>query len=247
MPSAWPSTGIRVLSWMKRTSSLEPRGMIRSTRPSSLSRARLSWREVSRARASADTGERARPACRAERIAAQLRLASLPPLSRAPLPERIAREAICITASGLASKITPSTPRGTLSRSSTSPSASSVWSWRRPIGSARAATWRTPSMAAASLRSSSFRRATRAGARPALAAASRSAWLAATIVAASASRASAMASTAVCRSPSASCPRAMAARRTAAARCSSSGEGSGTLTAWAGCREAPSSATAQPV
>ena len=54
-------------------------------------------------------------------MAAQLPLASRPPLSRAPLPERIAREAICITASGRASKITPSTPSGTVTRSSTSP------------------------------------------------------------------------------------------------------------------------------
>jgi hypothetical protein len=95
--------------------------MIRSTSPSSLSRPRLSSRLVSSSRACGATAELANPACRASTIAAQLQLASLPPLSRVPLPERIAREAICITASGRASKITPTTPRGTVTRSSTRP------------------------------------------------------------------------------------------------------------------------------
>lgn len=43
------------------------------------------------------------------------------PFNRAPLPERIARDAICMTASGLASKITPTTPSGTETRSRTNP------------------------------------------------------------------------------------------------------------------------------
>ena len=95
--------------------------MIRSTRPSSFSSPRLSSRLVSSSRASGATSLAASPWRRAVRMAAQLPLASRPPLSRAPLPERIAREAICITASGRASKITPSTPRGTVTRSSTKP------------------------------------------------------------------------------------------------------------------------------
>ena len=161
-------------------------------------------------------------------MAVQLRLASRPPLSRAPLPERMASEAICITASGRASKITPTTPSGTLRRSSTSPSSSSVWSWRRPSGSSRAATWRTPSMAPSSLAASSLRRATRGAARPSAAAASRSARFAARISSRSASRASAMASRAPRRSAPLVWASPVAARRTAAARANSSGEGSGT-------------------
>ncbi len=47
MPSAWPSTGIRVWAWMCRTRALEPRGITRSTRSSSASRASTSSRPSS--------------------------------------------------------------------------------------------------------------------------------------------------------------------------------------------------------
>ena len=191
---------MRVLSWIKRTSALEPRGMIKSTSPSSLSNARLSSRDVSNSRACGETAEAAKPERRADRIAVQLRLASRPPLRMAPLPERIAKDAICITASGRASKITPRTPRGTLNRSSTKPESNSRCIWRTPTGSGSSATWRTPSIAPANFLASNFNRATRAGAKPSAAAASKSAALAATIWLASASRASAIAKTAWRRS-----------------------------------------------
>ena len=246
--------------------------MIRSTRPSSLSRAKLSSLLVSNSRALAaikspaagsiatGIGGRgllasgfvadvslaaelsamgsgagivwgmplAKPWRRAAMIAPQLRLASRPPFKMAPLPERIAREAIWIAASGRASKITPTTPRGTVSRSSTRPWSSSVCSCRRPRGSSRAATWRTPAIAASSLAPSNFSRAIRAGANPSEAAASISAWLAARIKWRSLSKAEAIASTAARRSASLHWPRAMALRRTPAARCNNSGLGSGT-------------------
>ena len=80
--------------------------------------------------ASGDTELEANPALSAPITASLVQRASRPPLRRAPFPERIAKEAICIRASGRASKITPTTPRGTDTRSRRRPSSSSRWSWR---------------------------------------------------------------------------------------------------------------------
>eukprot|EP00955_Chlamydomonas_euryale_P030543 321713-Chlamydomonas_euryale.AAC.1 len=44
MPSAWPSTGMRVERWMKDTSALPPRGITRSMTSSSERRSLISSR-----------------------------------------------------------------------------------------------------------------------------------------------------------------------------------------------------------
>ena len=63
------------------------------------------------------------------------RAASLPPLSNSPLPERMASEAICGSASGRDSKITSSTPSGDVTRVSSRPEEISVRETTRPRGS----------------------------------------------------------------------------------------------------------------
>ena len=67
------------------------------------------------------------PCFKALTIAVLVKLASLPPLSITPLPDLIAKELICMTASGLDSKITPRTPIGTVFLSKISPLESSLF------------------------------------------------------------------------------------------------------------------------
>ena len=68
-----------------------------------------------------------KPCCKALTIAMFVKLASLPPFSITPFPDLIARELICITASGLDSKITPRTPIGSVFLSKISPLESSLF------------------------------------------------------------------------------------------------------------------------
>mmetsp|Transcript_6822 Transcript_6822/g.19669 ORF Transcript_6822/g.19669 Transcript_6822/m.19669 type:complete len:257 (-) Transcript_6822:1478-2248(-) len=163
MPSAWPSTGILVLFWMCDTRELEPRGMTRSMTSLWDSRSATPSRLVTRLMRSRPTsGATSSMASTMIRCRISLlRVASLPPFSSSPFPDRMARLAICGSASGRASKMISTTPMGLDTFSNTSPSAISILLIWRPMGSSWAAMARMPAARACSLAGLSLRRCMR--------------------------------------------------------------------------------------
>ena len=109
------------------------------------------------------------------------RIASRPPLRSTALPLLRHRPAICTSASGRDSKITPTTPIGQLTRERISPSASSVRSCSCPMGSSICASARRPAHTSSSLPWSNFSRFSAGAERPSAFAASRSCAFAAKI------------------------------------------------------------------
>ena len=104
-----------------------------------------------------------------------------PPLSMAQLPLLMQSVEIWTMASGRASKITPMTPMGQVTRLSTRPWSSSRRSSTRPTGSGSETRLSMPAHTSASLCSSNSRRLRTAGATFASSAAARSLALAAKI------------------------------------------------------------------
>eukprot|EP00756_Hemistasia_phaeocysticola_P018443 Hpha_TRINITY_DN15594_c2_g3::TRINITY_DN15594_c2_g3_i1::g.107773::m.107773 len=167
IPSAWPRTGTSVLAMTYFTNSLDPRGMMRSMYSDSFSICAVCSLVVSSATTSSGTFAFRSPSLIAATMAVHVRTASLPHLSSTPLPDFTASEAIWRAASGRASKMMPSTPSGTVTRRSTSPSESSRLISVAPMGSGRRATSRTPVTVVSSLDPLKTRRACSAGATPA--------------------------------------------------------------------------------
>mmetsp|Transcript_2547 Transcript_2547/g.9778 ORF Transcript_2547/g.9778 Transcript_2547/m.9778 type:complete len:361 (+) Transcript_2547:2401-3483(+) len=208
---------------MLRTRAFEPRGTTRSTnsadrgwpridatssRLSTSATASDSFSRPARGLASSSRGGAAaasRASAMTRRRHAHDRRASLPPLRTSPQPARSARQAICGSASGRASKMTSTTPSEVDRFSRTRPSASSRRSATRPRGSGIAASARAPAASDASFFCERPSRClSAAGTSPSspLAAASTSSALAARISSACASSASATAPrSAVRRSP----------------------------------------------
>mmetsp|Transcript_135 Transcript_135/g.530 ORF Transcript_135/g.530 Transcript_135/m.530 type:complete len:232 (-) Transcript_135:1149-1844(-) len=142
-PSACPSTGILVEDWMWLTSAFEPRGMTRSMTSSRASSSLMVSRLVTSPMTPGSTSG-ASAATTARCMALLLRVASLPPFSSRPLPERSASAAICGSASGRLSKMIMSTPSGLVRCSSVRPSATSMRERRRSSGSSWSAMERMP-------------------------------------------------------------------------------------------------------
>mmetsp|Transcript_21512 Transcript_21512/g.66726 ORF Transcript_21512/g.66726 Transcript_21512/m.66726 type:complete len:314 (-) Transcript_21512:875-1816(-) len=136
-----------VFFWMCDTSAFDPRGITRSISLSSASSAPISAREVT----SPITPLFTRPEV-AFSTASTITLCSIafdfsasrPPFSNKPLPLRSASAAICGSESGRDSKITMSTPIGTDSFVSSTPSDSSMRDSTLPIGSSCSASERMP-------------------------------------------------------------------------------------------------------
>ena len=216
-PSAWPMTGMRERSMMLRTNAFEPRGMIRSTYSSSASSALTSSRVCSRPSAPAGTPQRTAASCIAAKSARLVASASLPPLSSAALPLLRHRDAICTSASGRDSKITPITPIGQETRYRSRPGASCVASSVQPSGSGSAASACRPSSTVRSLASSKRRRLSSGAARCCSRARARSARLASKMSARRARSVSAAHSSARLRTSALSAASAGAASRAACA------------------------------
>ena len=174
-------TGIFVFSMIYRTNALEPRGISRSTQSSHSRRASISlWAEACSRLPSGIPAETA-----ASRISSNRTLfvdaVSFPPFRTAQLPLLMHRQLICTSASGLASKMIPITPIGTLTRSSTSPSSSSRFRVILPHGSCRDTRLSIPARQSPSLCSSNFSRFFTESAMPFASARSRSSRFAAKI------------------------------------------------------------------
>mmetsp|Transcript_20977 Transcript_20977/g.64988 ORF Transcript_20977/g.64988 Transcript_20977/m.64988 type:complete len:319 (-) Transcript_20977:703-1659(-) len=151
------------LMWL--TSAFEPRGMTRSITSSSASSSVMVSRLVTSPMTAGSTSG-ASADITARCMALLDRMASLPPLSSRPLPERSASAAICGSASGRLSKMIMSTPSELVRCSSTSPSASSVRASRRSSGSSESAMERMPDASCCSLPGFIWRRLSRWSSTP---------------------------------------------------------------------------------
>mmetsp|Transcript_33242 Transcript_33242/g.106046 ORF Transcript_33242/g.106046 Transcript_33242/m.106046 type:complete len:452 (-) Transcript_33242:397-1752(-) len=231
-PSACPSVGMRVDAMMCCTMALLPRGITRSIAPCSLSSAPIWARDStnpSREPLTRPCVARSTVEARIECRTAFVREASLPPLSSNPLPEAMARAATCGTTSGLDSKMTSTTPIGTVSCLSTSPGASSTCRLVRHRGSGWEAMARSPAVTPRSFCKGSSRRAAEA----ALMLLARAAWTSAPFAFAMDSKPASNASAHACSTAPRSawlsfCSARLASRAaTAAARAAGSSGGSG--------------------
>mmetsp|Transcript_2680 Transcript_2680/g.5982 ORF Transcript_2680/g.5982 Transcript_2680/m.5982 type:complete len:211 (-) Transcript_2680:1081-1713(-) len=198
MPSAWPSTGIRVCFFTCSTRLFPPRGITKSIALSSCKSSLMASRPSTR-----PTMPRPTLPPLASNTASTTTLcsalfdlaASLPPLSRRPLPLRRAREAICGRLSGRLSKTIKSTPIGTVTWVRIRSWETSVRFSTFPTGSTMFASCSIPVARVSILAWVSLSRCWRAlpTPLPACAAASTSIWLAAKISAEFARSASATA------------------------------------------------------
>mmetsp|Transcript_25291 Transcript_25291/g.75930 ORF Transcript_25291/g.75930 Transcript_25291/m.75930 type:complete len:231 (+) Transcript_25291:700-1392(+) len=160
---------------MDRTSSFDPRGTTRSTSGASAASHASSSRATASRSGNKPTAARRAPRARSGAAATTASLttrcsaafeslASRPPFMTTAQPPRSASAAICGSASGRASKMTMTTPRGARRFSSTRPSLSSRFSRRRPTGSAMAARASQPLATVSSLAGDRPRRWRRCGA-----------------------------------------------------------------------------------
>ena len=128
---------------------MDPRGMTRSTTSCSARISETASRPSTRTMHSRSTPKAGMQSTMIWWRMALVLVASLPPLRRRPLPDRMAREAICGRASGLDSKMMRRTPRGAVTCSRVSPSATFILLSWRPSGSSMSAICLAPAASCA--------------------------------------------------------------------------------------------------
>mmetsp|Transcript_25599 Transcript_25599/g.31915 ORF Transcript_25599/g.31915 Transcript_25599/m.31915 type:complete len:223 (-) Transcript_25599:320-988(-) len=161
MPSAWPSTGIRVQDLMCLTRELDPRGMHKSIKSSNFKSSATCARPSTKPITPAGTFPPDDSTTASVMIRCSTRFefsASLPPFSNRPLPLRNAKEAIWGKLSGRDSKMMSSTPMGTVCCCSSRPSDTSSFDSTLPTGSSILAKPWIPSARVCNLSSVSFNR-----------------------------------------------------------------------------------------
>mmetsp|Transcript_37211 Transcript_37211/g.64936 ORF Transcript_37211/g.64936 Transcript_37211/m.64936 type:complete len:239 (+) Transcript_37211:1033-1749(+) len=212
MPSAWPSTGMRVELLMCFTSALDPRGMHRSMTSSSLSSSATASRPSTSPMHPAGTLP---PDARTTvsvitRWRARLEhSASFPPFSSRPFADRSAREAIWGRLSGRDSKMISRTPIGTVFCTSSRPALTSNLESTRPTGSSVSAILLMPSASVWIFSSVSLSRFSKGASRLVSTARARSLAFSSRISALEAMRASATARRTVALSSLVSCNKAL--------------------------------------